>query len=476
MIQTHHNDYALNRRAFLARYAGSLGGLALAQLLAAEQARAAPADAPGLLAPKLPHHPPRARAVICLFQHGGPSQVDLFDAKPELSKRHGQPYPGELETHFHQQVGKLLGSPFKFKRAGQSGMELSELLPHTAGIADQITLVRSMKTASVDHEAALRLMHTGKVFPGRPVWNSWALYGLGSLRQDVPAYVVLSDPGGLPVDGPHNWSSGYLPAIYQGTPFRAKGSPVDNLQTPTDTPVAARVGQLRFLQELNQAHLQSHPRNSELTARISNYELAARMQTSVPAILDISSESAATRRLYGLENPATAEYGKRCLLARRLIERGVRFVQLFMHQQPWDTHSKNAESLKGLCARTDQPSAALVMDLKQRGLLDTTVVLWTGEFGRQPVSQGSDGRDHNRHAFSLWLAGGGFRKGLVYGATDEFGYRSVENVVTVSDLHATLLHALGLDHEQLTFPHEGRPDSLTDVAVSRARVIEDLLS
>jgi Protein of unknown function (DUF1501) len=372
-------------------------------------------------------------------------------------------------------VGKLLGSPFQFRRAGQSGVELSELLPHTARIADDITLIRSMKTESVDHEAALRLIHSGKPFPGRPVWNSWALYGLGSLRQDLPAYVVLSDPGGLPVDGPHNWSSGFLPAIYQGTPFRATGVPVSNLQAPPGLSAAARERQLEFLHELNTEHLQRHPRNAELAARISNYELAARMQTSVPAVLDISKESAATRKLYGLDNPATAEYGKRCLLARRLVERGVRFVQLFLHSQPWDTHNKNAENLKTLCARTDQPSAALVTDLKQRGLLDSTIVLWTGEFGRLPVSQGADGRDHNRHAFSLWLAGGGFRKGYVHGATDEFGYSSVDKVVHVSDLHATLFRALGLDHERLTYPHEGRPDTLTDVAVSRARVIEDLL-
>jgi hypothetical protein len=469
-------DFSLTRRAFLARYAGSLGGLALAQLLAAERSCAADGPAPDLLAPKQPHHRPRARAMISLFQHGGPSQVDLFDPKPELVKRHGQPYPGELETHFHTQRGKLLGSPFRFKPAGRSGMELSELLPHTAGIADEITLVRSMKTESVDHEAALRVMHSGKSFAGRPVWNSWALYGLGAPRQDLPAYVVLSDPGGLPVDGPNNWSSGFLPAIYQGTPFRAAGSPVANLQAPPGLSIAARDNQLQFLQELNTAHLRRHPGNTELAARISNYELAARMQTSIPAVLDISRESAATRNLYGLDNPATAEYGKRCLLARRLVEQGVRFVQIFLQSQPWDTHSKNAENLKSLCARTDQPSAALVTDLKQRGLLDSTIVLWTGEFGRLPVSQGVDGRDHNRHAFSLWLAGGGFRKGLVFGASDDFGYSAVDNVVRVSDLHATLLYALGLDHEQLTYPHEGRADSLTDVAVTRARVIKQLLT
>jgi hypothetical protein len=463
--------FSLTRRAFLARYAGSLGGLALAHMLAADRAHGE-----GLLAPRKPHHRPRAQAVICLFQHGGPSQVDLFDAKPELTKRHGQAYPGDLEIHFSKQAGKLLASPFKFRRAGQSGLELSELLPHTARIADDITLVRSMKTDSVDHEAALRLIHAGKVFPGRPVWNSWALYGLGALRQDLPAYVVLADPGGVPVDGPHNWSSGFLPAIYQGTPFRATGVPVANLQTPAGVTTAAQGRQLEFLRELNLAHQQRHPHNTELAARISNYELAARMQTSVPAVLDISQESAATRKLYGLDNKATAEYGKRCLLARRLVEQGVRFVQIFLNGQPWDTHAKNAENLRNLCARTDQPSAALVTDLKQRGLLDSTIVLWTGEFGRLPISQGSDGRDHNRHAFSLWLAGGGFKKGLVYGATDDFGYSAVQNVVRVPDLHATLLHALGLDHEQLTYPHEGREDSLTDVGVTRARVVEDLFA
>src|SRR5262249_46200971 len=310
--------FALTRRAFLARYAGSLGSLALTHLLATDRARA-----DGLLALKKPHHAPRAKAVICLFQHGGPSQVDLFDPKPELTKRHGQPYPGEVEAHFHTQVGKLLASPFSFRRAGQSGMELSELLPHTARIADDLTLVRSMKTESVDHEAALRIIHSGKPFPGRPVWNSWALYGLGSLRQDLPAYVVLSDPGGLPVDGPHNWSSGFLPAIYQGTPFRATGVPVVNLHPPADVSPAAQNQQLEFLRALNTAHLQRHPQNTELAARVSNYELAAQMQTAVPTVLDISGESAATLQLYGLDLPATAEHGKRRLLSRQLVQPGL---------------------------------------------------------------------------------------------------------------------------------------------------------
>jgi hypothetical protein len=467
-------DAAVTRRAFLSRCAGSLGPLALAHLLAAE-GRGADAQ-PGPLAPRAPHHPPRATAVISLFQHGGPSQMDLFDPKEELTTRHGQAYPGRLEVHFHNQAGKLLASPFRFHRAGSSGTELSELLPHTARIVDEITLVRSMTTESVDHEAALRNIHSGKTGAGRPAWASWALYGLGALRQDLPAYVVLSDPGGLPVDGTNNWSSGFLPAVYQGTPFRAAGVPVTNLHPPTGVPAEARRNQLDLLQELNGAHAQAHPHNEELLARISNYELAARMQTTVPAVLDISGESAETRRLYGLDNPRTAEYGRRCLLARRLVEQGVRFVQVFLSGQPWDTHNKNAEQLKNLTAMTDQPSAALVLDLKRRGLLDSTVVLWTGEFGRLPVSQGADGRDHNRHGFSLWLAGGGFKRGYVHGATDEFGYQAVTDVVRVVDLQATLLHALGLDHQRLTYPHEGRADSLTDAAVTRARVVPALLA
>lgn len=465
-------DLSMSRRAFLGHYAGSLGSLALAHLLARGESPAPPRD---LLAPRPPHHAPRATAVICLFQHGGPSQMDLFDPKPELTRRHGTRYSGDLEVHFHTQTGNVLGSPYRFRRCGRSGIELSELLPHTGTIADEMTLVRSMTTDSVDHEAALRAIHTGKVFPGRPVWGSWVLYGLGSERQDLPAYVVLSDPGGLPVDGTHNWSSGFLPALYQGTPFRAAGTPVIDLARPADLPAAAQRSQLDFLDAVNRAHLRRYAGEDQLASRIRQFELAARMQTAVPEILDLSNETAETQRLYGLDNPRSASYGRRCLLARRLVERGVRFVQVFLSGQPWDTHAQNAARLRDLCAMTDQPSAALVLDLKRRGLLDSTIVLWTGEFGRLPISQGADGRDHNRHGFSLWLAGGGFRRGYVHGRTDELGYRSVEDVVRVGDLHATLLHALGLDHTRLTYPHEGRDDSLTDAGVTNATVVERLL-
>ncbi|HEY0454826.1 MAG TPA: DUF1501 domain-containing protein [Verrucomicrobiae bacterium] len=427
----------------------------------------------------MPHHPAKAKSVICLFQHGGPSQMDLFDPKPELNKWNGKEYPHkDLEIHFEKQAGKLLESPFKFQKRGQAGAELSELLPHTAGIVDDITLVRSMVTDSIDHESALRIIHSGKFQAGRPTWGSWVIYGLGTERQDLPAYVVLSDPAGLPVDGVRNWSSGWLPAIYQGTQVRSEGTPVFNLQTPPELTAKARANQLSFLEKLNRTHLASHPENSELQARISNYEMAAKMQTSVGEVLDLSKESADMKKLYGLDhaNKSTANYAKRCLMARRLVERGVRFVQIYLGGQPWDTHDKNASRLKDLCLMTDQPSAALVMDLKQRGLLDSTIVLWAGEFGRLPIAQGKDGRDHNRQAFSLWVAGGGFKKGYVHGTTDDFGGKAVNDIVKVYDLHATLLDALGLDHTKLAYPHDGRMDTLTDAAVSDAEVVKALLA
>jgi len=460
------------RRMFLSTHAGHVGLLALASMLAQQQSGKASESTS--VAPDVA---PKAKSVICLFQNGGPSQMDLFDPKPELQKWHGQPYPaGDLETHFDKQKGNVLGSPYKFRKYGESGMELCELLPHTGSIADEITLIRSMKTGSVDHEAALRMIHSGRLFAGMPSFGSWISYALGTENRDLPSFVVLSDPGGLPIDGEKNWSSGWLPAVYQGTVFRSGSSPVLNLQSPEGVTAAVRRNQLDYLGKLNRRHASRYPENSELTARIANFETAARMQTSVPELLDLSGETKETRELYGLDNPAIEEYGARCLTARKLIEQGVRFVGVYMSGQPWDTHSRNAESLKGLCARTDQPSAALVKDLKQRGLLDSTIVIWTGEFGRLPISQGPDGRDHNRHAFSSWIAGGGFKQGCVYGATDPFGYASVENVVNVHDLHATMLASLGLDHNRLAVPYDGRDTSLTDAEVTHAKVVHDLLA
>jgi arylsulfatase A-like enzyme len=356
-------------------------------------------------------------------------------------------------------------------------MDLSELLPSTAGIADELTLIRSMTTDSIDHESALRCFHTGRVHAGFPSWGSWVTYALGTDCQNLPAYVVLTHAKGLPTDGVRNWTAGWLPALHQGTPISvARRSPVVHLSQPAGMPPQARTEQLAFLAQLNRRHERKHPGNSELAARIENFELAARMQLSVPEVLDASRETEATQRMYGLDRPECREYGTRCMLARRLVEAGVRFVQLFQHEQPWDTHAKNAESLRNICQATDQPAAALVADLKQRGLLDSTVVIWGGEFGRLPIAQDKDGRDHNRHGFSLWIAGGGFRPGYIHGETDAFGYRAVRDVVSVHDLHATLLHALGQDHRTLTYPYEGRPTTLTAPEVTKAQVVDELLA
>ncbi|MBM4074267.1 MAG: DUF1501 domain-containing protein, partial [Planctomycetes bacterium] len=333
-------QFLQNRRAFLNQTTGALGSIALAHLFAMEgqpdQSFVYGASANSSAragANRLSHHAPTADAVISLFQHGGPSQMDLFDPKPELTKHHGKPYEGDLEIHFPAQKGNVLGSPFQFERRGQSGIELCELLPHTATIVDDFTLIRSVTTESVDHESALRLIHSGKFQAGYPTWGSWAIYGLGTSNQNLPAYVVLTDPAGMPVDNVRNWTSGWLPAAYQGTAFRPGKTPVPNLTTPVGVTGGARVGQLKLLDTLNRDHLRNYPGNSELEARITNFEIAARMQTTVPEALDLSQETEATKNLYGLDNPATAEYGTRCLIARRLIERGVRFVQLFLAGQ-----------------------------------------------------------------------------------------------------------------------------------------------
>lgn len=460
------------RRAFLGRTAGGiLGTLAWTWLKASET------NPPGRL-----HHAPRAERIVVLFQNGGPSQMDLFDPKPELARWDGRPFPKKekVETLTPSVSGNLLGSPFVFRPAGHSGMVLSELLPEAATVADDITLVRSMTTESVCHETALRIAHSGHpLATDRPTFGSWLTYGLGALNQNLPAFVVLPDPGGLPINGPWNWSAGWLPAQYQGTPFNTgeiSAAPVLNLRTPARVSAGARRQQLELVRRLNEEHVRRFPENSDLEARLRDFETAARMQAAVPDAVDLTRETEATRRSYGLDQPETAAYGTRCLLARRLLEQGVRFVGVYLKSQPWDTHADNANATRNVARELDKPSAALVRDLKSRGLLDSTVVVWMGEFGRTPVSQGANGRDHSRRGFSLWLAGGGFRGGYTHGATDEFGYESIENVVTVHDLHATLLHAVGLDHHQLTFPHGGRAESLTDPDLTRARVIPELFA
>ncbi len=453
--------------------------MACSGLLAAEMvsdARHASSD----LAPRPGHFPGRAKAVIQLFQNGGPSQMDLFDHKPELSKHHGEPHPGQVETFQLGNKNVLLGTPFKFTRHGQCGMELSELIPHLASVADDLCLVRSMYTENNNHPFAINMLQTGKTIFGRPAIASWIGYALGTENQNLPGYNVLRDPAGYNTSGKMVWSSGWLPAVYQGTEFSSTGTPVLHLQPARPLPAEAQARARELLSALNARHLAQHPRESELEARVQNFELAARMQLSATDVLDLSHETEATHKLYGLDNPATAGYGSRCLMARRLVESGVRFVQIFPPLtpsfQPWDNHGDLRNGLKTICGHVDQPSAALIQDLKQRGLLEDVIVIWTGEFGRLPITEGSDGRDHNRHAFSLLMAGGGFQGGQTHGATDEFGYKSIENRVSVPDLHATVLHQLGLDHTRLSYTHSGRPERLTDPGVTGARVVSELLA
>jgi hypothetical protein len=464
----------LTRRHFLQASGFGIGGLAFSWLLNQEgQAGATPSD----LAPRRGHFPARAQAMVHFMQNGGPSQMDLFDPKPELQKRSGQSTPQSIEIYQMGNSDKLLGSPFKFRRCGTSGMELSEVLPHLGEIADDIALVRSMHTQHNNHTEALVMMSTGKLFQGRPSVGAWISYALGTENQNLPAYVVLRDPAGYNTSGKLVWSCGWLPALYQGTEFSSVGAPVLNLQPARPLPAAVQRESLQFLAELNREHSERYPRETELEARIRNYELAARMQLNAAAAIDLSRETAATRRLYGLDNPVTASYGTRCLMARRLIEAGVRFVQVFPPVgQPWDAHGDTKGENEKICGVTDLPVTAFIKDLKSRGLLASTLVLWTGEFGRLPISQNGRGRDHNRNAFSLWLAGGGLKGGYVHGATDDFGYRAAIDRVSVPDLHATILHQLGLDHRRLSYSYRGRDETLTDAPVSRARVVDQLLN
>ncbi|MEX2168648.1 MAG: DUF1501 domain-containing protein [Pirellulales bacterium] len=460
-----------------------VGAVALAWLNA-QTAHANPAKvkAPAHfdLTPKRPHFAPRATAMISLFQHGGPSHVDLFDPKPELTKRSGSEYPGEVQFSFVNRASKaLLGSPWKFAKHGECGTEVSQILPHFAEIVDDVCLIRSMHTGANGHEVSIRYFHGGiPGVVGRPTLGSWLVYGLGCESQDLPAYLVLTDPGGHPVDGVSNWSNGFMPPLFQGTVLRPQEPRILNLESPPYLRGTVQEQNLAFLGELNRRHLDLHPGEADLEARIASYELAAAMQTAATDALDISGETAATHKLYGLDNPETTEYGTRCLIARRLVERGVRFVQLFLGGQPWDTHSNLRGGLPAVCRRIDQPSAALVTDLKQRGLLDSTVVHWGGEIGRLPVSENHGdpaqvGRDHNGQGFSMWVAGGGFQPGMTYGETDEFGHRAVTNIVTPNDFQATLFHLFGLDHQELSYLHSGREQQLT--AGREARLVTEIV-
>ena len=469
---------SISRRELITQMGAGFGGLALASLLG-ETVTAAP-SANYNLELKSPHHSPRATAVIQLFMHGGPSHVDLLDPKPELTKYDGQQPPSEVMDD-EKRTTYLLGSPFQFAKYGQSGLEFSEVLPHIAQHADDIAVIRSMYSEHRNHEQAIWMAQTGLTVSGRPNIASWVAYGLGAENQNLPAYVALPDPNGMPTDGARNWSSGWLPPLYQGTVIRSEGSPVLYLNPKTPRPAEVEQGRLNLLRELNSRHKQGRPGELDLDARIASFELAARMQLSATSALDLTQETQSTQALYGLDNDVTRSYGKRCLMARRLVERGVRFVQIFMAGQPWDTHNNNTSGTRSCCQQTDLPVAGLLTDLKQRGLLDSTIVMWGGEFGRTPGAEqrdaktrGTEGRDHHPYGFSVWLAGGGIRGGQAYGATDDFGYRSIVNRTSTADLHATILHQLGLRHENLTFHHNSRDERLTDVYP--AKVITPLLA
>jgi len=457
-----------------------IGGVALTWLLQREGLMAK-AIKPELvsqsysLLPKRPTHEPRAKAMISLFMQGGPSQMDLCDPKPMLDEWAGRDIPVKLK--YDDAAGasaQVLPSSWKFKKHGQSGIDFSELLPGFGEIAHELCLIRSMHTGVNNHGQSIHALNSGRTVSGRPSLGSWLTYGLGTESQNLPAYLVLRDPASLPVEGTWNWSSGWLPGLYQGTVVRAREPRILNLEAPANLRGGGQRNYLDFLGNLNRKHSASHPGELDLEARIASFELAARMQTSASGAMDISGESAATKKLYGIDDDATKDYGTRCLIARRLVERGVRFVHVLSGNQSWDHHHGIKNSLPKACKKTDRPIAGLIKDLKGLGLLDSTVVHWGGEMGRLPVVQNTRnaGRDHNTYGFSMWLAGGGFKAGHIHGETDEWGHRSVRGKVNHYDYHATLLRLFGLD--QLNYKRGGRVQSLIDG--QPARVVEELLA
>ncbi len=473
------------RRQFLWNSGGGLGGIALAHLLAesgllgtAGAAETSPQPTAGL------HHAPKAKRVVQFFMSGAASQCDTFDYKPELIKRNGQPWdPGEKVELFQSTPGDCMASPWGWKQYGESGKWMSDLVPHLATCVDDMAFLHSMISKSNVHGPATFMQNSGFVLPGFPAMGAWVSYGLGSLTENLPTFVVLPDSRGFAPNGPGNWSSGFLPAAHQGTLIKpSAANPIADLFPPKDatfiTPESEAEG-LALLKQLNEGHLAEREGDSRLDARIASYELAAKLQLSAPEVLDIASETAATRRMYGLEDKTTEDFGRNCLIARRLLERGVRFVQVWsgadngFPRRNWDSHEDVARDHGDMGRSMDQPAAALVKDLKARGMLDDTIVIWTTEFGRMPCSQGGKGRDHNPFAFTSWLAGGGIRGGTTYGASDEWSYKAVENPTYCYDLHATVLHLLGIDHEQLTFRHNGIDRRLTDV---HGHVIREIIT
>lgn len=449
----------LSRRNLLSRAGAGFGCLPLLDLLRLD----------GKLAPSSrTQHPPKAKAVIWLFMYGGPSAIDLFDPKPELDRMDGKSPPAGVDTFFKDN-GNLMRSPYAFRRCGASGQWVGEPFQALGTVVDKLAFVKSVQCASNNHAPALLHLNTGQPRVGFPSTGSWLNYGLGAESSDLPGFVVMYDWRGGPIAGPQNWGAGFLPSQHQGVPLRAAGSPILNLALPEGVRPQTQRAQLDLLADLNRAHAAAHGDHQELEARIQSYELAYRMQMAAPDAVDLDHESAETKRLYGLDRDVTRFFGTQCLIARRLVERGVRFIQIYSggghQQQSWDAHFGLKPNHDLHCAETDVPMAGLIEDLDRRGLLDETLVVWGGEFGRMPMSQGDNkGRDHNPQGFLMWLAGGGIKGGTSLGETDEIGLNAVVDPVSVNDIHATILHQLGVDHEQLTYLHNGRRFRLTDVA------------
>jgi hypothetical protein len=465
-----HIRYARNRREFLTDCFCGIGALGYASLQGAEKPLSP-------LAPKAPHMPAKAKAMIFLFQAGGPSHLETFDPKPLLNQLHGQKRPdtfGKVEYQNVNQNSRILGTKRTFQKYGKSGIEVSDLLPHQAEVVDDLCILRSMYGDMVVHSAAQYQMMSGRVIPGFPSMGSWVTYGLGSVSESLPAYVVMPDPHGTPEAGQPMYTNGFLPAVYQPAMFRAGKRPVLNLDLPKGIGMDRRRKTIELIRQLNEANLLGE--DAEFMARMSAYDTAFRMQTEAPEIFDLSNEPQETLDLYGVGKPATDDYGRRCLLARRLVEKGVRFICVVAGggggETEWDAHSDIEKNHLRMASLTDQPTAALIKDLKRRGLLDETIVLWGGEFGRSPESERGSGRDHHNTGFSMWVAGGGFKGGMAYGATDDIGLKSVEKPVHFRDLHATLIHQLGLQQDRLSYLHQGRRERLTEV---HGEILKDIL-
>lgn len=477
-----HWTMPVDRRDFLTQAANGFGAVALSALLAREaEARTVndrPAPSTNPLAPRPPHFAPKAKSVIFLFMVGGPSHMETFDPKPVLDRLHGQQLPpsfGAVQSQFVKQGTPLLGSSWKFRKHGQSGLDVSELFPHLATCADDLAVIRSCYTDSFVHAPAMYQMMSGRVLAAHPSLGSWVTYGLGSESENLPAYCVMTQPEGLPEGGAPMWGAGYLPTVHQGTVLRSGATPILHLAPPKEIGRGQQRHLLDYLRRVNQ--LQTSPGDHELSARLAAYELAYRMQQHAPEAVDLSRETAATRALYGVDEKETREFGTRCLLARRLVERGVRFVLLFSGGGPvsvqWDAHDNIKSNHEQMCRWTDKPIAGLLKDLKSRGLLDSTLVVWGSEFGRTPISENGKGRDHNPTAFTMWMAGGGVKAGQVLGETDELGFKTVGERYHPRDIHATMLHLLGLDQMKLTYLHNGRNERLTDFG---GTVIDKLLA